>query len=324
LSIRVLVSSTCPDKLNTNYAIRSFVTRGFEELEGSVEVVQVAYERAASRITSFRPDIVLLVGGLGIDSTDYLALRKACDATGSVLCFWLHDDPYEFDYAFKINNIADVVFTNDSWALHHYDHHRVYHLPLAADPKLHLRPILPADRRNIGLFFCGVGYKNRVDLLRKARKTIMSYKPLVLGNHWPSDLKFAQNKRIPPNEMADLAQHAILTLNIGRDLDVANKRFRLPASTPGPRTFEVALSGSAQIYFTNGLEITDYFQPDSEMVLFDNVAQFSAILDWAREEPEHFVKIAEAAQRKVLDFHTYKHRANTIIDSVSDLIPSER
>ena len=40
-------------------------------------------------------------------------------------------------------------------------------------------------------------------------------------------------------------------MNIGRDLDIVNNRFNIIAETPGPRTFDMALSGAPQLMFDN-------------------------------------------------------------------------
>ncbi len=95
----VLVTSTFPDTLNRNPGIRSDLAEGFAELLGVERVVQSPLELAVSVIRASRPDVVVAVGSLVPDLSDLRELRRAADAVGAVLIFWLTDDPYEFDYA---------------------------------------------------------------------------------------------------------------------------------------------------------------------------------------------------------------------------------
>lgn len=314
---RLLVTSTVPDSLNNNACIRKYAALGFAEVLGDENVIERSFDSATAAILDFKPDVIFAVGGVGIDEADLRHFRRAADKAGATLAFWLHDDPYEFDYAFRAEAVADIIFTNDSWALHHYNVKNVHHLPMAGCPHAHLRNILPSERRrHISVFFCGVGYPNRVDLLRRASDLLARHSTVVTGAHWPDDLPFAGNERLTPTEMADHAQQSLMTLNIGRDLDIANARYQLPPSTPGPRTFEVALSGSAQIYFVHGFEISRYFDPESEIILFDSVADLAALLERSYDEPAYFIAIAEAAQRRALNEHCYRHRASTVLATI--------
>lgn len=312
--MRILVTSTIRDAINTNVAVRRYVYEGLAEVLGASCIRVCHLEVATSGIDEFQPDLVLAVGSLASDDSDLRKLRRVADRQGAAVAFWLHDDPYEFDYAYKAIARADIVFTNDAWAAHHYRHPNVHHLPLAASALEHLRPILPPNRRDTGLFFCGVAFPNRVDLLRAAQPLISGFPVSVMGAGWPADLRFAVNQRLTAREMADQAQRASLTLNIGRDHDIANQRYGLPASTPGPRTFEVALAGSAQAFFVAGLEICNFFEPQTEILLFDSVVELRQLVERAQDEPQWSVSIAERAQTRALRDHTYVSRARCLLD----------
>ena len=74
----------------------------------------------------------MALGSVAIDAAPLRGLARATRRAGSRLAFWLHDDPYEFDYGPKAEALAGHIFTNDRWALPHYRHASVSHLPLAA------------------------------------------------------------------------------------------------------------------------------------------------------------------------------------------------
>jgi spore maturation protein CgeB len=249
------------------------------------------------------------------DSANYNALRQYCTRSGAMLAFWLHDDPYEFDFNYKIYEFADVIFSNDRWAVTHYDHPRVYHLPLAADPDAHFRsPGRPIER---DVFFCGVGFENRRILLEDCKGLFDGLKVEVYGADWPPNLSFCSNKRLDNSLLPDLYASSLVTLNIGRRFNLANSRYQLDASTPGPRTFEAALSGAVQCMFVEGLEITDYFTPEKEIFLFDSPRELKAIVESLIESPELHRSVSGAAQKKAMQNHTYRARALRILQQTS-------
>ncbi|MGV7032208.1 glycosyltransferase family protein [Methylobacterium symbioticum] len=320
---RVLVTSTFRDSINTNAGIRTYLSEGFREVLGTDAITVRPLELAPEAVLELRPDLVIGVGSLVPDDADLRGLRRAVDAAGSRLALWLHDDPYEIDYAFKAGPLADIVFSNDSWSVPHYRHPNVHHLPLAGAPKIHLRDLKPVEERGIALFFCGVAYGNRIDLIRRADALLARHAVSILGSGWPDDLRSTTNRRLDAKQMADHAADARLTLNIGRDLDIANRRYGLPAATPGPRTFEVALSGSAQLYVVSGLEIGTMFEPDSEILLVDSVRDIALALERAYDDPAGILAIAAAAQARALKDHTYAVRARRILDLCGLAGPSE-
>ena len=303
----VLITGTGPDRLSNNTAIRTYAADGLRTVWPDTTVSAIPVEVAANVARRIRPDLILAIGSLAVDGNELRALRHAADCTGATLALWLHDDPYEMDYAFRAEAVADVIFTNDAWARLHYRHPSVHHLPLAGCRRTYLRPVTDASRAT-ELFFCGHAHPNRVAFFRTAQSLLSNYSVAVAGTGWPADLSSAVNGRLAGAQIADAAQRAQLTLNLPRTGSIANRRFDLPASTPGPRTFEIALAGSAQVCWSAGPEIEDYFKPDEEIILVDGLHDLARTLERAREEPSHFTAIAAAAQRRALREHCYEHR----------------
>ncbi|TGD94629.1 CgeB family protein [Methylobacterium nonmethylotrophicum] len=310
---KVLVVSTSPDAVNHNATIRDALRGGFEDVLGAPAVRASPLELAEDAVAEFGPSLVVALGSVAVDAADLRALARGVRRAGARLAFWLHDDPYEFDYAPRAEDLADHVFTNDRWALPHYRHSSVSHLPLAACRRTHDRPVRPMAQRALDLFFCGAAFPNRIALLERAQASLAARRVEVRGAGWPASLPFAENTRLTPSGMADRASAARLTLAIGRDLDIANRRFRLPASTPGPRVFEAALAGAPQLCFAAGLEILDYFEEGREILLFDDVLEIDDAIARSHREPAAFEAMAERARARALDAHTYAHRARTIL-----------
>jgi len=312
--LSVIVTGTVEDKLNSNVAIRRYIAQGFRDLgHECADVHEISYGALIRSTLVREADLILAVGGVAVDGSDLSALRRAADRSRAALAFWVHDDPYEFDYAFRLRGLADLVFNTDRWATAHYNDTPAVHLPLAGCQHTHLRHLNLQVQRDIGLFFCGYAYENRINFLRKASNLLRCHRTYVCGAKWPSDLPFAHNERMLPDLFADTAGRALFTLNIGRDLNIANARFNLVPSTPGPRTFEVAMMGAAQLYLVDSLEILDYFENGSEIVLIDGVQDLKAWLERGLDDPAAILAIAGRAQERALSEHTYRHRAEAAI-----------
>jgi spore maturation protein CgeB len=311
----VIVTGASPDRTNRNTALRSYVVEGFKELLGAGQVGHCALEFAASLVTQYRPNALICFGSCMPDDADYAAIRKACDGCGTTLVFWLHDDPYEFDFNYKACAVADFIFSNDRWCAFHYDHPRAFHLPLAASKSAHWRPL--RAEKNIDVFFCGVAFPNRVRLVNDLKATLLKHKTTILGDQWPvHELPFARNKRLPNSMLSDYYADSLVTLNMGRDFHYANDRFKLEPSTPGPRTFEAAMAGTSQFYFVESLEIADYYQPSSEIILFDSIREFSDLVEKILSQPLIASEIANAAQSRTLNDHQYRNRADALLTVV--------
>ena len=307
---RVLVTGASPDHLNRNTVMRDYVAEGFRQLLGAQAVKNIPLEYADTELTEFNADLVLVFGSCMPDYCDYGKLKAACNMRRATLAFWLHDDPYELDFNHKVVDIADLIFSNDRWASRFYDHPKCYHLPMAASRQ----PIYNiSQEKDIDLFFCGVGFENRRRLFRDLRPVLSRVEIRVLGDEWPADIAFAVNRRIDNKEMAAYLARSKFSLNLGRHLHLANDRYKLDPSTPGPRTFEAAMAGSAQIYFVESLEIEEYYSDGKEILLVDGAKDLEKILVRYLDAPQEIAAIGRSAQKRTLLEHTYKHRVSRIL-----------
>ena len=310
-TIEVVIVGASPDRINHNAIMRHFVHDGFASTLGAHRVTECPLESAITTVDKLRPRLVLCFGSCMPDVSDYGPLRDLCDRVGVNLAFWLHDDPYEFDFAFKATEVADFVFSNDRWATRHYDHPHVQFLPMAACPNAHSRPWVSDKRHDV--FFCGVGFPNRVRILSDLQPFLGALRCEVLGAEWPDSLKVAHNKRLTNAEVADECAASLVTLNMGRDLHLANRRYQLDPSTPGPRTFEAAMAGTVQLCFVDGLEIADYFKIGDEILVFDDPASFRQQVESLLDDPLRAKRVALAARERVLKDHTYEQRARQLL-----------
>jgi len=310
---KLLIAGASPDAVNLNSQLRGYMARAFESFLPADSIKNVPYEYAAETVASFAPSLVLVFGSIMPDACDYSAIKRATRSVGAHLAFWLHDDPYEFDYSFKAIETADTIFTNDRWAAEHYDFPRVFHLPMAACEETHYRDISKYLNKSNDVFFTGVAFDNRIRIMRELATVLEGYRTCIRGSGWPPGLPGCRNALIPNEVLADYYVRSWAVLNLGRDVDLGNERYRLPATTPGLRTFEAAMAGCVQLYFVTGLEIEDYFTPDSEILLFDHTSEVPHILESILSDPDRALAIARAAQNRALKDHSYTARAQSIL-----------
>ena len=307
----MLICSASPDTLNHNSALRCYVGRGFSEILPDGHVITCSLEIAAETAKRFHPELVVVFGSCMPDSCDYTGLRTICSVSGAVLAFWLHDDPYEFDHNYKIYKYADFIFSNDKWAVAHINQPNVFHLPLAADPLAHFRSIRCDMDRDV--FFCGVGFPNRQQLLADCTEVLSPFRVEVLGAEWSERIAFCRNARVSNEDLPDYYAASLVTLNIGRRFNLANSKYQLDATTPGPRTFEAAMAGAVQCVYLEGLELADYFVLGEEILVYDSPTELGMLVDELRSDAVRRKQIAERSQARVARDHTYAKRARDLL-----------
>lgn len=314
----VIICGAAPDYVNNNRVLRAHVAEGFTELLGERAVYECSFESAGAAIDHFRPVFVLCFGSCMPDSSYLQYIANKTHACGGIFGVWLHDDPYEWDFNYRATECADIIFSNDSWATTHYDHPRVMHVPLAASPNAHFRAL--GGRRIFDLYFCGAAFPNRVALMRALQREIENSVVVVEGVEWPSDIAWAKNSRIPQSDIVDRYAQSLAVLNVGRQHDLANSQYQLVPTTPGPRTFEAAMAGAPQLFMVESLEIQRYYDPGSEIVLCDTARDVADVLEEWATDPQRAAEVARRAQCRTLAEHCYRHRAESILQSVKSML----
>ena len=317
-ALKILVVSGTPDALNSNAALRSHVGEGFRTAFPEATVVVSSYEDGLRQARALKPDLALAFGSIMLDSSDFGPLAEEMRRSGGKLAFWLHDDPYEFDMNARIYGMADAIFTNDRASLDFYPPNlAVHHLPLAGSRAMHWRPV--ERRAGPALFFCGHRFANRArlfgDLAAHARRLGASMR--IVGSGWEHDaIEGVTPMRLPGAALPDMYAASLAVANVGRDESLANRRFAIRPSTPGPRSFEAAFAGAAQIMLVEGLEILDYFEPETEILLADDADGFAAQWERLLQDRDLSLRLGRNAQRRAEAEHGYDNRARRIIDLV--------
>lgn len=311
MNLKVLVCGAAPNEVNSNAVLREYVGRGFCEVLSNENVLTCSFERSVEAAKQFHPELIIVFGSCMPADCEYTSLRTYCSRNSAILVFWLHDDPYEFDTNYKIYQYADFIFSNDRWSVTHISHPNVFHLPLAADPKAHFRDIKNTMERE--LFFCGVAFPNRRQIVTDFAKISSEFHVEIFGADWPKELNFCKNTRLSNEILPDYYATSLVTLNMGRNLNLANDRYQLIATTPGPRTFEAAMAGAVQCVYLEGLELSDYFTFGEEILVFDSISELPILINQMRSNPLLRRQISEKSQARAMKDHTYANRAYNLL-----------
>jgi spore maturation protein CgeB len=107
-----------------------------------------------------------------------------------------------------------------------------------------------------------------------------------------------------------------VTLNIGRRFNLANNKYQLEPTTPGPRTFEAAMAGGLQCVYLESLELADYFTFGEEVLVFDSTYELKVLVEELRSDKLARMRLAEKSQARAIKDHTYAARAKVILNNV--------
>jgi spore maturation protein CgeB len=315
---RCIISSTVPDRFNSNYQLRYHAAEGFREALPDTHLICVNFESLIHAVASLKPDLVILLGGSMLDQFDLAPTAHLINANGGKLVFWMHDDPYELDASFRVVPFAHAIFTTDKASVDHYPEHLpVFHLPLASSPTAHVRSI--ASRSGPDWYFCGFPFPNRVTFFRDFNSLPHVTSGLLQGSGWDlCEFSYAADIPVPNEQLPDYYAAASCVLNIGRSLNLANKRFGVRPSTPGPRTFEAAMAGAAQVAVLDGVEIGNYFS-DDELLVASDASEFMDQVLRLKSDREMSRTLGKRAQARALAEHTYARRIEEMLSKLESI-----
>ncbi|GBQ61772.1 hypothetical protein AA103196_0135 [Ameyamaea chiangmaiensis NBRC 103196] len=310
---RVIICSGGRYESQANAQIRESIMAGWAECVGEENVIAANISGAAAAVARLRPTIVMAIGSYLPESTYFGEVCREARKVGARTIFWATEDPYEQDANYRVADEFDVMFSCDRWGTNFYTRPDVWHLPLAACPRLHYVPVDETVERTIDVLFCGVAFTSRKDIVRGLLPTLRDLNIKIVGPGWGELGIGFSDARIEKDQLIDLYRRSKLVLNLGRSLHFENKRFMIAPSTPGPRTFEAALAGAMQVFHEDTYELRRYFSAD-EIPVFSNKRDFDAVLDRFLHDEALRLATARKAQARTMAEHTYGHRIRSMLD----------
>lgn len=294
----------------------------FTPKAGARKVIEGAFGRflgtgILAAVEAAKPDLVLAMAQAPLDA----AILEEIGRRGALRAFWFVEDhrlfPYwrdviaGYDHFFGIQQgefLAEARRLSDG---------RAAYLPMGADPTEH-RPLAltAAERAEYAapVSFLGAGYRNR----RIAFRALLDQGLRIWGTEW---------RGAGPVEAAVQRNGArISTADSVRIFNASEINLNLHSSTwvdgvdpigdfVNPRTFELAAAGAFQLVDERAL-LPPLFVPGTEVATFTDAGELRDLVRHWLARPDERAMLAAAARRRCLAEHTYRHRMETLLETV--------
>ncbi|MGV8056580.1 MAG: glycosyltransferase [Smithellaceae bacterium] len=261
--------------------------------------------RLLERVIFFRPEVIFGISQSPLYDPEILTQFKNA---GICLCYWFTEDYKVFDYWKSIVPYFDYFFTiqqHPFWQeLQKMGLNNFYYLPMAFDDT-----VLASNSRipDIPVSFVGAPYPNRVFYLDKIHENIR-----IFGEGWNKYLRPAVeigDRRISEEEAHQIYMRTHVNINLHSSVyadGFADGDF------VNPRTFEIAGLGAFQLTDLRSL-LSLHFDLNEEIVASSNFTDMSKSVKYFLIHEKERLTFAQKAQKRVLEQHTYRHRAAAVI-----------
>ena len=254
----------------------------------------------------FKPDLVVVIKGDTIDAKTLQAMSRA------KRILWMMDSIFYNPQSINLVNHVEAIFLFEK-----SDVDKVlplnpnsHYLPSAVDEKIYHRLHLPKD---IDLLFIGTLYPERIELLRKIRKTFPQLKIKVFCERYrfyKHPVKFIKslfdstyiNRFVTPKEANRLYNRAKICLNM---------HHRQSIYGINPRFFEILGSGATLITDYRPF-MADYFEGAKIGIYHSEAELISAI-----EKALSMSNFDENLYNEIRSQHTYRNRVEFILQSIA-------
>lgn len=263
--------------------------------------------RVAAELKTFQPHLVVLLKQPGLPAETAAAWREVlpastplvgwiCDHIAALPAGWSAclDGVYYFDSFTR-------PFLHDAYAGRPAT--RLSHLPLAADPKRFGSRAKPFAQRTPRLVFAGTHSPDRnraITDYRAAGGKVDSYGPGARAG-----ARFWRRARLSASDLTGLYGAYFASLNL----------LQSPNTVHGLnlRAYEIAAAEGLGVY-PDVPDLASVFEPDREIIAYRDLPDLKARIDALLAEPERAARIAHAGRARLLNEHTYAHRARRMLD----------
>jgi spore maturation protein CgeB len=254
---------------------------------------------------------------------------------GVMTVLYSTEDPYEYASTKEFAPNYDFIFSNDKSGERLYKNCKW--IPVAGDDKT----FYPTTNTKLyDICFIGTFFKERILFFEKCLDFLKDKKNYFAG-HWvynkinnTLDTAFGDTFGVSPS-------HPFYKI-IGNGIDTETEPYNcntyynyskivpcphrdkewlgnldIETTNLSPRVFEVPLSGTFQLVSGNRKNVINQFFEKDEVVLYDSATDFIEKATYYLEHEEERNKITEKARKKVLNNHTYIHRAQEVLKYIS-------
>jgi spore maturation protein CgeB len=271
-----------------------------------------------ARVAEFAPNVCIVMAQAPVSPAFPLRLKKE----KIVSAFWFVENwrhmPYwqhicaQYECFFHIQPGEFEQKLSEAGCLHHT------FVQTACDPEVHKPVNLAGDEREefaCDVAFAGAGYYNRNQFIAG----LTDYALKIWGTEWNSrDLQrflCRPEQRFTPELFTKIVAGAKINLNLHSSATHSGVDPRCDALNP--RVFEIAACGGFQVCDPcKGLD--RFFDPKNELPVYRDLAECRKLIDYYLANENERNAIAARARDRALADHTYEHRAQQMLDFVTE------
>jgi spore maturation protein CgeB len=276
------------------------------------------------KVNNEKPDLLFIVKGDHIFPLTLEKLKKdiSCSIIGYV---W--DDPFyttntdQDDY--RRTNFSDgipwydFIYVFDSFYIEEIRRkgaNKVEYLPLATNPNRYNEVLVTnQDQCDYGYDVCfiGIPFPSRVDLFEGLR----DYNLGVFGDGWTKYF-MRKGQKVPSYYRGRASGEVVNKIYLSSKivLNIHHPQSREGLNT---RTFDIPACGAFEIVDYKK-DVEKHFEIDKEIVAFNNVDDLKGKIDFYLKNDDLRKTIAERGKRRILNEHTWVHRANDVATALKE------
>ena len=275
-------------------------SRGYKHFENHSTL-----ERCKVIISSFKPDLVILLNFAGIPKNADMILRKAAGSHVPIIG-WLADHIFNLPKNTLPNLDGVAIFDSATLdilkKIYQSVDAKLEFLPLAVNPSRYPDCSQTWIERRSGMAFVGNNTTERRALIREYRDTGGSL--TAYGPKAETGMKFWRGRPISPPESARIYGRYQFSLNL---LQPPNTIHGLNL-----RAYEIPASGGLGTYPLTP-DVSASFTPHKEIIAYRNMKDLANQTRELLRDPERCASMIAASRKRVLAEHTYAHRALQLI-----------
>lgn len=282
-------------------------------------------EELVDKVKEESPDLLLIIKG---DHLFPQTLKNLAREKSYPIIAYIWDDPF-YSYAglfaddFRKSNfeqgmhLYDYIFVYDTYYVDRIKERgitNVGYLPLAADPNRYRNLVIgEEDVKKYGYDVCFVGYPfpNRVEVFEKLKHHNLG----VFGEGWTN--YFLKRGKPTPSYYKGLASgEKVLKIYLSSKivLNIHDPEAREGVNT---RTFDILACGASELVdYKKSLE--SHFKLGEEIASFKNDKELIECINYYLKDINLLKKISDKGRQRVLNEHTWVHRANRAINTLKE------
>ncbi len=259
-----------------------------------------------------KPDYTIFLGSF-LNEIDLI--EEFILTSNSKTALWSFEDPYEFKFNIKFQNIADAYISNDPAILNQPKKRAKNIYSPVATCQSCLPNIYSPDKIN-RILFVGSPHQERVELFKSLFEIAPHFyaKLDFVGERWEDIFPNSNtiSKFLSRDKAFDLYARYLVNLNIERFSDINGNFLQQPNSALNTRILEIGGAGGAIVSLNSGYSIYNSHLSSKDLVVTTNLDNLKKSIEFILNNPSHSQDLGRNLKLKVAQYYTL----NLIVENV--------